>query len=94
MQRVMSPASVRLAWTIIEGTASLGKEDREMRGFEVVRETVKWAEILPDSAWAIALVPPYFNQFWQMIACPERCYQNFQCTHLGMLHCESAVNTP
>lgn len=71
MQRVIGRASVRWAWTVKEKTGSLGTADREMRGVEVVKEMVRCEPLLPDcgSAWANAIVIPYFDQLWTIIEC-------------------------
>lgn len=64
VQRVIGRASVRWALTVKERTGSLDKAEREMRGFEVVKETVRCEPLLPDSvfAWATAIVVSYLDQ--------------------------------
>lgn len=41
VQRVMSWASVRWVWTVKDKMGALGREDREMRGVEVVKDSVR-----------------------------------------------------
>ena len=69
MQRVMGPGPVRWAWTVMDKTGSLGKEDREMRGVEVVRESARRDGVLPDSAWATAIVLSCFDWSWLITEC-------------------------
>ncbi len=63
MQSEMGRAPVRWACTVKERTGSLGKEEREMRGVEVVREIVRSDRWELGSAWANAIVLPVFKRF-------------------------------
>lgn len=60
MQRVMGRVLVHWAWMVKERTGSLGEEEREMRGFEVVRDSVRCDKLLLDSAWAFAIFTTVF----------------------------------
>jgi len=62
VQSEMGRAPVRWACTVKERTGSLGKEEREMRGVEVVREIVRSDRLEPDPAWAKAIVLPVLKK--------------------------------
>lgn len=66
MHRVMGRVPVHRAWTVKKRTELLGKEDREIRGFEVVKEKVMCALLGPDSAWTTDIVLLCVDQFQRL----------------------------
>ena len=63
-----------------------------MRGIEVVKEKVRCAPLLSDSAWTTAIVLPYLDQSLANNRKTESECQNFWCRPLCMLPCEGAVD--